>query len=97
MYFEVFLKIFVGLFAVFGFYCLIKLVSVTWFGYENIRVTVEVDSPDACANINEYLKEAEDFCFVCGGRSIAVLINREYSNERLIKKLERKNIKYYII
>ena len=97
MYFEVFLKIFVGVFAVFGFYCLIKLVSVTWFGYDNIRVTVEVDSPNVCENINEYLKEAEDFCLVCGGGKIAVLVNREYSNERLLRTLERKNIKYYII
>ena len=97
MYFEVFLKIFVGLFAVFGFYCLIKLVSVTWFGYDNIRVTLEIDSDDTVEKLNEYLKEAEDFCLICGGGSIAVLVNREYSNEKLIRKLERRNIKYYII
>ena len=97
MYFEVFLKIFVGLFAVFGFYCLVKLVAVTWFGYDNVRVTVEIDSADAADNINSYLKEAEEFCLVCGGREIAVLVNKEFGNEKLFRKLERRNIKYYVI
>lgn len=97
MYFEVFLKIFVGIFAVFGFYCLVKLVGVTWFGYDNIRVTVDVDSPDAVENINAYIKEAEDFCLACGGGEIAVLVRREYSDEKLLRKLERRNIKYYVV
>lgn len=97
MCFEVFLKIFVGIFAVFGLWCLVKLVGVTWFGYDNIRVTVEVDSRDTVENINEYLKEAEDFCLVCGGGSVAVLIQREFNDEKLVRKLERRNIKYYVI
>lgn len=97
MYFEVFLKIFVGIFAVFGFYCLIKLAMVTLFGYDNIRVTIEVDSRDTAANINDFLKEAEEFCLVCGGREIAVLVKKEFADEKLFRKLERKNVKYYLI
>lgn len=97
MYFEVFLKIFVGIFAVFGLYCLIKLVGVTWFGYDNIRVTVDVDSRDTAENINEFLKEAEDFCLVCGGGEVAVLIRSQFNDEKLVRKLERRNIKYYVI
>ena len=97
MYFEVFLKIFVGIFAIFGFYCLVKLVMVTLFGYDNIRVAVEVDSKDTAANINTFLKEAEEFCLVCGGREIAVLVKKEFGDEKLLRKLERKNIKYYLI
>ena len=97
MYFEVFLKIFVAIFAVFGFYCLVRLVGVTWFGYDNIRVTIEVDSPDTAENINTYLKEAENFCLACGGGKVAVLIRQNYNDEKLLRKLERRNIKYYII
>ena len=97
MYFEVFLKIFVGIFSIFGFCCLVKLVGVTWFGYENVRVTIDVDSLDTAENINLYLKEAEDFCLVCGGREIAVLVRKEFNSEKLLRKLERRNIKYYII
>lgn len=97
MYFEVFLKIFVGIFAVFGFFCLVKLVGVTWFGYDNVRVTIDIDSPDTVENINSYLNEAENLCLVCGGGEVAVLVRHEYSDEKLLKKLERRNIKYYII
>ena len=97
MYFEVFLKIFVGIFAVFGFFCLVKLVGVTWFGYDNVRVTIDIDSPDTVENINSYLNEAENLCLVCGGGEVVVLVRNEYSDEKLLKKLERRNIKYYII
>ena len=97
MYFEVFLKIFVCLFAIFGFYCLVKLVGVTWFGYDNVRVTIEVDSRETAANINAYIKEAEEFCLACGGRKIAVIVKKEFGDEKLLKKLERRNIRYYVI
>ena len=97
MCFEVFLKIFVALFAVFGFYCFVKLISLTCFGYDNVRVTIDVDSVDTVENINDYLKEAENFCLVCGGGKVAVLIRREFSDEKLIRKLDRRKIKYYII
>lgn len=97
MYFEVFFKIFVGAFAVFGFCCLVKFVGATWFGYDNIRVALEVDSEDTSKNINEYLKEAETMCLACGGGKIAVLVRKEYNSEKLLRKLERRNVKYYII
>lgn len=97
MYFEVFLEIIVAIFAVFGLFCLIKLVDVIWFGCDNVRVTVEVDTPDTAEYICDFLKEAENTCLVWGGREIAVLVRSEFADEKLLKKLEQKRVKYYII
>ena len=97
MYFEVFLEIFVAFFAFFGVFCLVKLVGTVWFGYDNVRVTIDVDSPDTVTHIEDYIKEAKNTCFFWGEREIAVLVRRAYYNEALISKLERKHIKYYVI
>ena len=97
MYFEVFLEILLAFFALFGVFSLIKLASAIWFGYDNVRVVVEVDSRDSVCNIDEYISEARELCIMRGGRELAVMIRREFYDEELVKKLERKRIKYYII
>lgn len=97
MYFEVFLEIFAAIFALFGIYCLIRLVGATWFGYDNVRAAVEVDSTDTAENINSYLKEAERICLLRGGGRIAVLVRREYCSDKLIRRLKKRKIKYYVI
>ena len=97
MCFEVFLKIFVAVFSLFGAFCLIRLVFVTWFGYDNVRVAVEVDSAQTAENIGEYVKEAETLCLLRGGGMIAVIIRREFYDEKLVKWLERRKIKIYVV
>ena len=97
MYFKVFLEIIVAIFAFFGFFCLIKFIGVIWFGYDNVRVALEVDTRETAENIEEFLKEAETTCLAWGGREIAVLVKSEYADERFLKKLERRHVKYYII
>ena len=97
MYFKVFLEILVAFFALFGVYSLVKLMSVVWFGYDNVRVVVEVDGRDAVQNIDEYLHEARDLCLMRGGRELAVVIRKELFDEKLAEKLDKKRIKYYVI
>lgn len=97
MYFEVFFEILVALFALFGFFCLIKLIGVIWFGYDNVRVALEVDSRDSAENIDEYIAEAKELCLVRGGRQIAVIVGREYFDEALSKRLEKGRVKYYVV
>ena len=97
MYFKVFLEIIVAIFAFFGFFCLIKIIGVIWFGYDNVRVALEVDTHDTAENIEEFLREAETTCLAWGGREIAILVRSEFADERLMKKLERRHVKYYII
>ena len=97
MYFEVFFQILVALFALFGFFSLIKIVWSVWFGYDNVRVALEVDSRDSAENIEEYIAEAKELCLMRGGRQIAVIVRREYFNEILIKKLEKSRVKYYVV
>ena len=97
MYFKVFLEIIVAIFAFFGFFCLIKLICVVWLGYDNVRVAIEVDTQDTAKNIEDFLRDAETTCLAWGGREIAILVRSEFADERLIKKLERKHVKYYII
>ena len=97
MYFEVFFEILVALFALFGFFSLVKLIGAVWFGYDNIRVALEVDSKDSVENIEEYIAEAKELCLMRGGRQIAVIIRREYFDELLIKKLEKSRVKYYVV
>ena len=97
MYFEVFLEIIISLLAFFGVYCIVKLIGVSWFGYDNIMVTVEVDSPDTANNIEEYIKEAETSCLAVGGREIAVIVQAEFYDEKLMGKLKDRKIRYYVI
>lgn len=97
MYFEVFLKIILAFFAVFGMYSLFKFVFTAVLGYENIRIVIEVDTQEVADNIEAYLREARENCLALFGKQIAVIIRREYLNEKLEKKLERRHIKYYVI
>ena len=97
MYFEVFFQILLALFALFGFFSLVKLIGAMWFGYDNIRVALEIDSKDSAENIEEYIAEARELCLMRGGRQIAVIVRREYFDDTLIKKLEKGRIKYYVI
>jgi hypothetical protein len=97
MYFEVFLEIFVAFFAFFGLLCLVKLIGVVWFGYDNVRVTIEIDSYDSAKNIEEYIKEAQTSGFFWGGNEIAVLVRSKYYDEELAQRLERKRVKYFVI
>lgn len=97
MCFEVFLKIFVAVFSLFGAFCLIRLAIVTWFGYDNVRAAIEVDSAQTAENIDEYIKEAESICLLRGGGRIAVIIRRELYDEKLVKRLERRKIKIYVV
>ncbi len=97
MYFEVFLKIIVAFFAVFGIYSLCNFVFTTFLGYDNIRIVLEVDTQEVADNIERYLSEARENCLALCGKQIAVIIRREYLNEKLIKKLDRRHIKYYVI
>ena len=97
MCFEVFLKIFVAVFSLFGAFCLIRLAIVTWFGYDNVRAAIEVDSAQTAENIDEYIKEAESICLLRGGGRIAVIIRREFYDEKLVKRLERRKIKIYVV
>lgn len=97
MYFEVFLKILVAFFALFGFFSLVKLIWCVWFGYDNVRVTVEIDSRDTVENIDEYLSEARTLCRIRGGSDLAVMIRKEFYDEKLVKKLEKRKLRYYVI
>lgn len=97
MCFEVFLKIFVAVFSLFGAFCLIRLAFVTWFGFDNVRVAIEVDSTETAENISEYIREAEALCLLRGGGRIAVIVKREFCNDKLVKRLERRKIKIYVV
>ena len=97
MCFEVFLEILVGVFAFFGAFCLVKLLGIIWFGYDNVQISVEIDSPDSVKNIEKYIREADVTCLALGGREIVVLVKREYLNDELIEIFEKKNLKYYVV
>ncbi|MBQ7294118.1 MAG: hypothetical protein IJW79_10315 [Clostridia bacterium] len=97
MYFEVFLEIFVGVFAFFGIFCFVKIVGLIWFGYDNVQVAVEIDSPDSVENVQKYIREADMTCFALGGREIVIIVKREYYTDELVKKLDGANLKYYIV
>ena len=97
MYFEVFLEIIVAFLAFFGVFCLVKLVGTVWFGYDNVCVTIEVDSKDTVEHIEDYINEAKNTCLVWGGREIAVLVKNKYRDDELLRKLEGKRIKYYFV
>lgn len=97
MYFEAFLEIILAFFAVFGVYSLCKFVLAVILGYDNIRIVLEVDTQEVADNIDAYLKEARENCLALFGKKIAVIVRREFLSERLVRKLERKQIKYYVI
>lgn len=96
MCFEVVLQILVALFAVFGVYSLIALIGETWFGSDNIAVSVEVDTNEAAINLEDYLREAKRRPLSHSG-GVTVLIRREYATEALMRKLGRRHIRYFVI
>lgn len=97
MYFEAFLEIILALFAVYGVYSLYRFVFSVILGYDNIRIVLEVDTKEVADNIDAYLKEARENCLALFGKQVAVIIRRDLLSEGLIKKLDRKRIKYYVI
>ena len=96
MYFEVFLEIFVASFALFGFFSLLKLLWIVFFGYDNLKVCVEVDTPETAENIDLFLKEAKSTCLAIGGRGIFVVVEKKYCSEELVNKLEENKIRYTV-
>lgn len=96
MCFEVVLPIIVALFAVFGVYSLLALIGETWFGSDNIAVSVEVDTSEVASNLEGYLREARRRPLSHSG-GVTVLIRREYATQALTRKLRRQHIRYYII
>ncbi len=97
MYFEVFFEILVALFAIFGFFSLVKLICAIWFGYDNVRVALEIDSRDSAENVEEYIAEARELCLMRGGRELAVIVQGEFFDEELAKKLQKRRVKYYVV
>ena len=97
MYFEVFLEILIAVFAFLGIFCFVKIFGIVFFGYDNILVAVEIDSPDSLQNIEKYVREADMTCLAVGGRDIIVIVKQEYFNENLANELEDKNLKYYVV
>ena len=96
MCFEVVLPIIVALFAVFGVYSLLALIGETWFGSDNIAVSVEVDTSEVASNLEGYLREARRRPLSHSG-GVTVLIRREHATQALTRMLRRRHIRYYIV
>lgn len=96
MCFEVILPIVLAGFSIFGLYALLVYIGDTWFGSENISVCLEVDTKEVADHLDVYLKEALRKPISRSG-GVVVLVRREYASEFLLRRLARRNLRYYII
>ncbi len=94
---ELFLKLTVAVFSVFGLYAFAKALEETLFRSDKICVTVKVDSSDVARQIEFYLKEAKNALFVRKSRTILVIIIEELADNELIDFLKKRNIRYHIV
>ena len=97
MYFEVFLKVTIAIFAVFGVYSLMMLISEYACRSQNIVISVEVDCREVAENIEQYLSEAEKLFFLRSGSDITVILQNQYATAETLEKIEHRNIRYYVI
>ena len=97
MYFEVFLKVTIAIFAVFGVYSLMILISECVCRSQNIVISVEVDSKETAENVEHYLNEAEKLFFLRSGSEITVVLQKQYATVETLEKIEQRNLRYYIV
>ena len=95
MCFEVIFQIVLALFAVFGIRSLLAMIEETWFLSDNVGVFVTVDTRDAAANIETYLREAGKVPLSRGG--VTILVEEGYADEDLLKKLKRRGLRVFIV
>lgn len=75
---ELFFEIFIAALAVFGLWCLLRLVSETWLISPNITVAVDLTEPtEAC--VSALLAQANRMLSCRRGHAILVICRREWA------------------
>ena len=97
MYFEVILNIFLSLFAVFGVYCIICIISQTFMRSDNISVAVFLWDEDDFFDLDIHLEDASSLCFLRNTARRTVLVERKLSEDpRILEVLIDKGIDFVI-
>ena len=88
-------EILIAALAVFGLYCLFRLVGDALFRSDNILVAIEVNTEEELSRLNLTIEEARNI-FFCRGR-VAVLLDAKFARrEGLLDALERRDVDCYV-
>ena len=94
---DVFVKIMIAVFAVFGLYAFAYLVNLLCFENQNIKIMLLVDSSTVCNEIEWYLDEVKSAGFFFGRKRISAIVMEKYATEELLSKLEKRKVPYQIV
>ncbi len=82
--------------AVFGLYCLTRLIAGAIFRSENILTAIEVNTEEELERLPLTIEEARGTLFAPSGR-VAVLLNAEFARRAgLLEALERRDVDCYV-
>ncbi len=94
---ETFLEILTAVFAVFGLYAFSYALCAVIFRNDKVGTVLLVDSAQVASEIEMYLYEAKNACFLFGGRKLLAVIRQPYATAELLEILNRKRIPYEIV
>lgn len=94
---EIFFEILVAVFAVFGLYAFAHALCALIFRNEKVRPMLLVDSAEVASEVETYLFEAENACFLLGSRRLLAVIRQPYATAELLRILNKKGIPYEIV
>ena len=97
MYFEVILKIFVSLFAIFGAYCLICIIAQTAMRSGRAHVAIMLESEEDVFDLDIYLEDASSLCFLKNAARPIVLVERNLCEDpQTLDILKEKGVSFVI-
>lgn len=82
--------------AVFGLYCLVRLVAGMLFRSENILMAIEVNTEEELQRLPMTIEEARGSMFAPDNR-VAILLNAAFAGRPgLLEALERRDVDCYV-
>ncbi|MBO5416348.1 MAG: hypothetical protein J6A83_06940 [Clostridia bacterium] len=97
MYLRATVEIIAALFAVFGLYSAVRLITQKLFGSEKIFLVVEIKERADAENAYMLIREAMSAFLVTSSCRVAVIVSPELSeNETLLRAVELWGVEYYI-
>lgn len=89
-------EILIAILAVFGLYCILRLIADALFRSENILYAVEVNTEEELQRLNLTIEEARGGLFA-PRRRVAVLLNADFAcRAGLLEALERRDVDCYV-
>ncbi len=97
MYIELFLKITVAVFAIFGLYAFLHLLWASLLRSDRIKTMLCVDSEEIAGRIDVYLEEAKNACSFFEKSDVIAVIMEKYANDPLLSRMRDMGIRYYVV